>query len=147
MTSPDCDPNATFAPYETLGYALKRAQQAMRAYLDRELKEIGLTAPQYAVLASLEIEPSASNATLARRASVTPQTMQVMLTKLEKAGMITRVPDAHHGRIQRTILTDKGRNSVTVAHAAAKRSEKIALDAAASPGAIAMLTRVAEALS
>lgn len=147
MASSDLSEDTPFAPHETLGYALKRAQQAMRLHMDRQLKEVDLTAPQYAVLASLEIEHGASNATLARLAFVTPQTMQVMLVKLEKAGLISRKPDAKHGRIQRTVLTDKGRAALAMAHAAAQQAEKIAKDAAATPGAVAMLTRIAEALA
>lgn len=147
MASSDLPEDVPFAPHETLGYALKRAQQAMRSHMDQRLKEVGLTAPQYAVLASLEIEPGASNATLARLAFVTPQTMQVMLVKLEKASLILRKPDADHGRIQRTVLTDNGRAALSQAHAAAQQAEKIAKDAAGSPGAVAMLTRVAEALA
>lgn len=134
-----------FAPYETLGYALKRAQHAMRLHMDRQLKEIGLNAPQYNVLASLEAEPGASNARLARRAFVTPQTMQAMLVNLEQSGLIERSPDAEHGRIQRTELTVKGRASLVKAHLAAQKSEQLARDAAA-PDAVDMLSRVAKAL-
>ena len=66
VTSPTRD------PYATIGFALKQAQQALRTRLDAELSEIGLTTPQYAVLAFLDVEAGASNAALARRAFVTP---------------------------------------------------------------------------
>lgn len=149
MTSPKSAPDAEsapFAPHETLGYALKRAQQAMRLHMDRQLKDIGLSAPQYAVLASLEAEPGASNAALARRAFVTPQTMQAMLVKLEQSGLVERSPDSEHGRIQRTLLTADGKAVLSQAHRAAQKSERLARDAA-SLDAVEMLTRVAEALS
>ncbi len=149
MTSPKTPPNTEdqpFAPYETLGYALKRAQHAMRLHMDRQLKEIGLNAPQYSVLANIEAEPGASNARLARRAFVTPQTMQAMLVKLEQSGLIARHPDAEHGRIQRTELTAKGRASLAKAHLAAQTSERLAREAS-TPDAVEMLTRVAEALA
>lgn len=149
MTSPQTTPigdNQPFLPHETLGYALKRAQQAMRLHMDRQLKEIGLNAPQYNVLASLEDEPGASNARLARRAFVTPQTMQAMLVKLEQSGLIERRPDSEHGRIQRTELTEKGRSLLAQAHLAARKSERLAREAA-SVDAVEMLTRVAEALA
>ena len=133
-------------PHETLGYALKRAQQAMRLHMDRQLKEIGLNAPQYAVLASLEDERAQSNARLARRAFVTPQTMQAMLVKLEQSGLIERRPDTEHGRIQRTELTEKGWSLLAQAHLAAQKSERLAREAS-TPDAVEMLTRVAEALA
>ncbi|WP_036255314.1 MarR family winged helix-turn-helix transcriptional regulator [Methylocapsa acidiphila] len=149
MTSPKTTSipvDQPFLPHETLGYALKRAQQAMRLHMDRQLKEIGLNAPQYNVLVSLEAEPGASNARLARRAFVTPQTMQAMLVKLEQSGLIERSPDAEHGRIQRTELTEEGRASLAQAHLAAQKSERLAREAS-TPDAIEMLTRVAEALA
>lgn len=144
MSSPADD--SPFVPHETLGYALKRAQQALRMHLDRRLKELGLTAPQYNVLCSLEMEPGASNARLARRAFVTPQTMQSMLVKLERAGLIKRTPDAEHGRVQRTRLTEGGQDTVQKAHMIVRETERLAR-AAASKDAAAMLLRVAEALS
>ncbi|NDV01363.1 MarR family winged helix-turn-helix transcriptional regulator [Pseudoroseicyclus tamaricis] len=135
-----------FAPHETLGYALKRAHHALRLHMDGQLKSLGLTAPQYNVLSSLEAEPGASNARLARRAFVTPQTMQAMLVKLERAGLIARTPDDEHGRIQRTELTDAGRATLAEAHRAVMETERRA-QAAASPDAAAMLLRIAAALS
>ncbi|WP_373356321.1 MarR family winged helix-turn-helix transcriptional regulator [Pseudoroseicyclus sp. CXY001] len=139
MTSPP------YAPYESLGYALKRAQHALRLHMDRELRPLGLSAPQYAVLTHVEAEPGVSNAGLARRAFVTPQTMQAMLAKLEAAGLLARAPDPEHGRIQRTELTEAGRAILAKAHDAALRSETAAR-AAAPEEAARWLTRIAEAL-
>ena len=96
-------------PYATIGFALKQAQQALRTRMDSRLREIGLTTPQYAVLAFLEIEAGASNAMLARRAFVTPQTMQAILVALERSGFIARTPHPKHGRAQITELTVSGR--------------------------------------
>ncbi|PYE84912.1 DNA-binding MarR family transcriptional regulator [Pseudoroseicyclus aestuarii] len=139
-------PDTVFDAHQSLGYAIKRAQQALRLRMDRQLKELGLTAPQYNVLCSLDAEPGASNARLARRAFVTPQTMQSMLVKLERAGLIERSPDAEHGRIQRTQLTEAGQDTLTKAHRCVHETEVIARNAA-SPDAAEMLLRVAEALS
>ena len=136
-------------PDTRFGYALKRAQQAMRTRMDRGLAPLGLNAPQYAVLAALEAEPGLSNADLARGAFVTPQTMQSMLAKLARAGVIQRYPDEVHGRIQRTELTPEGRAALARAHAVAAEAERIAREAVApddADAAAAMLDRVAEAL-
>lgn len=136
--------------YDTIGYALKRAQQALRSHMDRALKDLGLTAPQYAVLASLEAESGASNAALSKRAFVTPQTMQGMLVKLERAGLIARKPDAEHGRIQRTLLTKEGKRAVAAAHVLVSRSEALA-ESAIAPFAkkdvLAMLKNCADRLA
>ena len=111
-----------------------------------KLRRFGLTAPQYNVLCSLEVEPGASNARLARRAFVTPQTMPSMRVKLERAGLIERTPEADHGRIQRTQLTTVGRDTLLKAHRSVRETEDIARKAA-SPDAAEMLLRVAKALS
>lgn len=84
--------------------------------MDEVLKEVKLTTPQYAVLSVLEEEPGLSGAELARRSFVTPQTMNVILAKLEEAGQIARRPHPEHGRVLRTYLTDEGRGLVAGAH-------------------------------
>src|ERR1700685_2008204 len=99
-------------PYAMIGFALKLAQQALRTRLDSGLREIGLTTPQYAVLNFLKDEAGASNATLARRAFVTPQTMQAILVALERSGLIARTPHPEHGRVQTTELTALGRGAL-----------------------------------
>lgn len=135
-------------PYATIGFALKRAQQALRAHLDTELQQIGLTTPQYAALTFLQAEPGASNAALARRAFVTPQTMQAILVALDRAGLIARTPHPKHGRVQTTALTTKGRKALAAASGIVAHAE-MRLRAAAAPvdpeAVAAVLRRLAEA--
>jgi DNA-binding MarR family transcriptional regulator len=100
----------------SVGYQLKRAQHALRLRVDAALKEVGLTTPQYAALSVLEETPGLSGAALARRSFVTPQTMNVILAKLEGAGLIERSPHPEHGRVLQTYLTDEGRGLVSGAH-------------------------------
>lgn len=136
-------------PYATIGFALKQAQQALRTRLDSGLREIGLTTPQYAVLAFLEVEAGASNAALARRAFVTPQTMQAILVALERAGLIARTPHPEHGRVQMTELTARGRGALEAASGIVAAAEARLRNASAplDPEAVAaMLLRLAEAL-
>ena len=135
-------------PYATIGFALKQAQQALRTRLDSGLREIGLTTPQYAVLAFLEVEAGASNAALARRAFVTPQTMQAILVALERAGLIARTPHPEHGRVQMTELTARGRRALKAASGIVADAEEHLRHASApfDPQAVAaMLLRLAEA--
>lgn len=135
--------------YRSLGYALKRAQQALRGRLDTALRDIGLTTPQYSVLAGLEKSSGLSNADLARRALVTPQTMQAIIVTLEKAGLIKRVAHPDNGRILTTELTDDGRQAVRAAHEIAANAETDVRNAVApdDPDVIyAALLRIAEAM-
>lgn len=136
-------------PYATIGFALKQAQQALRTRLDSGLRDIGLTTPQYAVLAFLEVETGASNAALARRAFVTPQTMQAILVALERSGFIARTPHPELGRIQTTELTALGRRALAAASGIVADAETCVRNATAplDPQTVtAMLLRLAEAL-
>lgn len=148
MSNPKANPEMN-NPYATIGFALKQAQQALRTHLDSGLREIGLTTPQYAVLTFLKKEAGASNATLARRAFVTPQTMQAILVALERAGFISRTAHPEHGRVQKTELTATGRDVLEVASGIVADAESRLRDASApldSQEVAAVLLRLAEAL-
>jgi DNA-binding MarR family transcriptional regulator len=80
-----------------VGYLLKQAQHGLRAKMDRELKGLGLSTAQYAILAALQEADVASGAELARRCFVTPQTVTALIAGLEQAGHIERTPSRHHG--------------------------------------------------
>lgn len=136
-------------PYATIGFALKQAQQALRSHLDTALRDIGLTTPQYAVLTFLKEEAGASNAALARRAFVTPQTMQAILVGLERAGLIARSAHPEHGRVQQTVLTLAGSQALQAATTLVAQAE-LRLKAASAPldppAVVALLRRLAEAV-
>ncbi len=68
-------------------------------------------------------EPGLSGAELARRLLVTPQAAQLALTALEERKLVERRPDANHGRIVRTYLTDEGRRVVDVCMAQGLEAE------------------------
>jgi DNA-binding MarR family transcriptional regulator len=101
---------------ERMGYLLKRAQHALRTQMDQALASLGLTTPQYSVLSAVELSPGISNATLARAAFVTPQTMQGIVFDLEKLRLLRRREDPHHGRILQSELTKRGRVVLADAH-------------------------------
>ncbi len=117
--------------YRSLGYALKRAQQALRGYLDTELRATGLTTPQYSVLAGLEVSGGLSNAELARRAFVTPQTMQAIIVTLERAELIKRMAHSVNGRVLTTELTLAGRSVLRAAHEIVAGAEALTRNAVA----------------
>ena len=103
-----------------LGYALKRAQHALRVSMDEALRPLALTTPQYAVLCAVEAEAGLSNARLARAAFVTAQAMQGVLANLERSGFLERRPDPNHGRVLRSELTARGRSVLAQAHSAVR---------------------------
>ena len=94
---------------EPVGYVLKVAQQRLRLAMDTAMRDLGVTAPQYAVLRYLGESGGMSGADLARRAFVTPQTMNRIIVNLDKAGLIERAPHAKSGRVLDTRLSPAGR--------------------------------------
>ena len=100
-----------------VGYQMKRAQHALRLEMDGALRPLGITTPQYAALGVLGEEAGLSGAALARRCFVTPQTMNLILVKLENAGLVERRPHPEHGRVLRAYLTRRGEELVARAHA------------------------------
>jgi DNA-binding MarR family transcriptional regulator len=106
------------------GYLLKRAQAALHAAMVGALREHGATLAQYAVLTALDEEPGLSNADLARRAFVTPQSMNEVLRELEQRGWLTRHPHPGHGRILQADLTQAGRAALRPCHRAAAAVEE-----------------------
>ena len=99
-----------------LGYVLKRAQHALRIRMDEALLPLALTTPQYSVLSAVELAPGISNAALARAAFVTAQTMQGIVTNLERMGLLQRTEHPEHGRIRRGELTKRGHKMLARAH-------------------------------
>lgn len=92
-----------------LGYLLRQASGAFRLRLERAMADLDVTQPQFAVLTMLANYPGLSNADLARLALLTPQTVSVIVSNLERGGAISRHPHSLHGRIQHIELTDKGK--------------------------------------
>ncbi|MEI7642984.1 MAG: MarR family winged helix-turn-helix transcriptional regulator [Chloroflexales bacterium] len=101
---------------DRVGYLLKRAQHALRLATDAALRPLALTTPQYAALSAVETEPGASSAALARRAFVTPQTMNEVVRSLVGSGLLTRQAHPAHGRVIQLYLTPHGTALLTQAH-------------------------------
>ena len=102
---------------DRIGYMLKRVQAGLRGRMDEALGPQGLTGPQYAVLSALERAPGLSNAELARRAFVTPQTMVRIVEHLEGSGLLVRHAHPSHGRLLPASLTRRGERLVAAGHA------------------------------
>lgn len=76
--------------------------------MEAALADLGITQPQFAVMAMLGAYPGLSNADLARAALLTPQTLSVIVANLEKAGMIVKRRHASNERIRQLELSEKG---------------------------------------
>ena len=91
-----------------LGYLVRQANVAVRAAMEKALADIEATPAQFAVLTMIAAYPGASGADLARLTFLTPQTINVIVRNLEKAGAIEKSAHAMHGRILRLNATAKG---------------------------------------
>jgi len=98
------------------GYLLKVVQHEIRKKMDLELNKIDLTTAQYALMSVIDEFPGASNAELARKCFVTPQTMILIVRKLEERSIIKRRDSQSHGRIQKVDLTNLGSDTLKKAH-------------------------------
>lgn len=128
---------------DQVGYALKRAQQALHTAMARALAPLDLTPAAYALLTALDAEPGLSNAQAARRSFVTPQTMHQLLQQLERRGFVARAQDPEHGRILRAAPTPAGLRVLLAAHAAVGALEHRMLDGL-DPDSVATLRRLLE---
>ena len=91
-----------------IGYVVGRLDRALRREISALVAPYGLTVSKYTALSILCEKPGLSNAQLARRTYVTPQSMNEVLSSLEAAGLIVRSPAANHGRVVEVALSPKG---------------------------------------
>lgn len=94
----------------TLLYLVGRIDRVVRRAMGTVLEAQGLSVNQYATLSVLDRRSGLSNAQLARRALVSPQSMNEVLLGLEQRGLVRRRAHPDHGRILQAHLTAKGRN-------------------------------------
>lgn len=92
----------------SLLYVVGRVNQGIRREMRARLTAWKLSVQQYTALSVLQARPGLSNAQLARRALVTPQSMLEILSKLEERGLVRRVVDPGHALILRAELTQHG---------------------------------------
>jgi DNA-binding MarR family transcriptional regulator len=120
----------------TVGYLVKRVQQALRRRCDTALRPTGVTMAQYAALRALADHPDASASELARLCFVTRQSAQDLLGGLRTAGFIQDVGKAPVGRARSLELTTQGRKRLAAAH-----DLVMAVDAAMTAGLSAAACR------
>lgn len=96
-------------PEGHLGYLVRQANVAVRSAMEKALADLDVTVPQFAVLTMIAAYPGVSGADLARLTFLTPQTINVIVRNLEKAGAIEKSAHAVHGRILQLAVTTSGR--------------------------------------
>jgi DNA-binding MarR family transcriptional regulator len=91
-------------------YAIARLERAVRAAIAERVGPYDLTVLQYTTLSVLDRHGAPlSNAQLARRSYMRPQSMSEVIDALEQKGLIKRNPHPNHRRLLPATLTAKGR--------------------------------------
>lgn len=92
----------------SLIYAVGRVNQGIRRELGVVLRPWELRVQEYTALSVLRSRPGLSNAQLARRTLVSPQSMIEILGQLEDRGLLRRRVDPTHRRVLLAELTTAG---------------------------------------
>ncbi|MGD0196958.1 MAG: MarR family transcriptional regulator [Solirubrobacteraceae bacterium] len=99
----------------SLMYTIGRLNQGIRHAMRERLVAWELSVQEYTTLSVLAARPGLSNAQLARRALVTPQSMIEILGKLERRQLVSRKPDPRRSLILRADLTHAGHSVLAAA--------------------------------
>ncbi|WP_345817108.1 MarR family transcriptional regulator (plasmid) [Paraburkholderia sp. PREW-6R] len=92
-----------------LTYVIGSLDRALRRRMSDVLAPLGLTLAQFTALSVLETRGQASNAQLAERSFITPQSANEVMNAMASRGWVSREPDPMHGRIVLLQLTEQGR--------------------------------------
>ncbi len=95
-----------------LSYVVGRLERVLRRRLAAAVEPAGLTLSAYTALSVLQAQDGLSNAQLARRSLVTPQSMSEVLALLSERRYVRRRADPSHGRVIRNELTAAGRRAL-----------------------------------
>lgn len=104
------DPSTVNAP--TLSYMIARTDRLISKLLSEQLKSIDITLPQLTALSVLASRGGLSNAKLAERSFISPQSANKIVHDLLANGWIAQHPDPTHGRRILVRLTDQGHSQL-----------------------------------
>ncbi|KVH07245.1 MULTISPECIES: MarR family winged helix-turn-helix transcriptional regulator [Burkholderia] len=93
---------------QRLTYVIGGLDRLLRRHMTDALAPLGITLAQYTALSVLEARGASSNAQLAERSWITPQSANEVMSVMAARGFVTREADPSHGRIILLKLTDAG---------------------------------------
>ncbi|ODP33735.1 MarR family transcriptional regulator [Pandoraea sp. ISTKB] len=105
---------------QRLTYVIASLDRLLRRHMSEALAPLGLTLAQFTALSVLDARGKLSNAQLAQRSFITPQSANEVVSIMASRQWITREPDPNHGRIVLLQLTDEGRRVLAQCEAVAK---------------------------
>jgi DNA-binding MarR family transcriptional regulator len=100
-------------------YLIKRLETEVTANMIKILGAYDITPSQFIVLNFVgDNETDLSSAQLSRRFLMTPQSMNEVVTTLQRKELLERNTDPNHKRILRITLTEKGKEVLKICNAA-----------------------------
>ncbi|MFT4068003.1 MarR family winged helix-turn-helix transcriptional regulator [Paraburkholderia sp.] len=111
-------------PNLRLTYVIGSLDRILRRRMSEALAPLGLTLAQFTALSVLEANGQASNAQVAERSFITPQSANEVMNAMASRDWVSREPDPTHGRIVLLKLTDEGRAVLRECEQAVKAIEK-----------------------
>lgn len=105
-------------------FYIQQVEQLVRRRVDECLQPEGVTAGQYMVLNLIVHHEPVSSADLARRASMTAQSMGEFIKTLEAKGLIARNGDPVNRRVIQVTSTPAGRKALVRCEAKVDQAER-----------------------
>lgn len=93
----------------SIGFLLAKVYQRGFGLFKEQLDRYDLTPPQFSLLAFLWIEDGLSQTSLSQKTQVDRTTIGGLIDRLEKLGLVQRLPTPEDRRAHRICLTEKGR--------------------------------------
>jgi DNA-binding MarR family transcriptional regulator len=116
------DPNSPPNPLRLIG----QINRTFARLVDQPMKKLGFAISQLPVLVSLKHNGPSSQAELAKCAQVEQPSMAQLLSRMERDGLVQRVPDPNDGRSRLISLTRQASQRMPkgkeVMHAASQRA-------------------------
>lgn len=104
-------------PLNRVIWALRQAEQTLQTLKEQRLRPLGVAPAHYSLLISIHTHPGITGAELARRLSVTPQSVASLVARLADKGQLERRTHPRHRHVQELHLTDAGRHALRAADA------------------------------
>ena len=114
----------TRRPHLRLAYVIGSLDRILRRRMTDAPAPLGLTLSQFTALSVLDAKGQASNAQVAERSFITPQSANEVMNAMASRNWVSREPDPTHGRIVLLQLTDEGRAVLRECEQAVKAIEK-----------------------
>ncbi len=106
-TAPDhaTESETRTSPPIRIPYLIGRTDRVVKRRLTEALAPHGITLPLFTAMSVLQARGSLSNAQLAERSFISPQSANEIVKMMEAKGWVVREPDPTHGRIVKLSLT------------------------------------------